>query len=363
MKELMKFTILNWNMAGAKYLEEPKGKREKFKKNINEELCGLLKKHNPDVVTLQEIVKYGDNKEDANDILDVTKYKESGYVYHTFPLIDTENLSIRAKWNKLEKKGEWNEGTYFAQCNGFLFKKDIPHQPIWALPKDSINPPKVPRENYIEKVSLESGLYFGDRDSEPRAALVAHFVYNTDSVKIKGKSVNVLDIFVVNLHLTTLTMEREGVPEIDRKATKIRLSQLDIIFDGIVSRYNSWRQGGFRERGEHRQPEDWESFDRHEPLWILAGDFNSTPESPVSHEYKLMEDLNFMDMVYNKGKGTKAPGTGEDATLTLDYIFAGPKFIALNPLFIEGFIKGNKVFDDIKVSDHFPMVATIPIWR
>lgn len=363
MEELMKFTILNWNIAGAKYLEEPKEKREEFKRDINEELCRLLKRCNPDVVTLQEIVKYGPNKKDTNDILDVAEYEKNGYVYHAFPLIDTESLSIRAKWNKLEKSGRWDKGTYFAQGNGFLFKKGIPHQPVWALPKDSTNTLRVPRENYIEKVGIESGLYFGDRDSEPRAVLVTHFVYNTKPVIIKKKSIEVLDIFVINLHLTTLTMEREGVPEIDRKATKNRLSQLDIIFDGIISRYNSWKRGGFRERGKHREPEDWESFDRHEPLWILAGDFNSTPESPVSPEYKLIQDLNFMDMVPNKGKGTKAPGTGEDATLTLDYIFAGPKFIALNPLFIEGFIKGNKVYDEIKVSDHFPMVATIPIWR
>lgn len=362
MEELMKFTILNWNIAGAKYLEEREEKREKFKKNINEELRRLLEVYKPDVITLQEIVKYGP-KDNTDDILDVAEYKKKGYVYHAFPLIDTESLSIRAKWNKLEGQGGWPKGTYFAQGNGFLFKKGIPHQPVWDLPKDSNNTPRAQRENYIEKVSLESGLYFGDRDSEPRAALVAHFVYNTKPVTIKEKPIEVLDIFVINLHLTTLALEREGVPEIDRKATKIRLSQLDVIFDGIISRYNSWKRGRFRERGELRKPENWESFDRHEPLWILAGDFNSTPESPISYEYKLMQDLNFMDMVPNKGRGTKAPGAGEDATLTLDYIFAGPKFIALNPLFIESLIRGNKVHDDIKVSDHFPMIATIPIWR
>lgn len=287
MEKLMEFKILNWNIAGAKYLEEPEKKRKKFRRQINRELRQLIKTYKPDVVTLQEIVKY---EEETKDILDPI----AGYEFQAFPLIDTESLSVRAKWNKLERIGKWSKGTYFAQGNGFLFRQGIPHQPVWALPKDGTHKPKVKRQNYIEKVSLESGLYFGDRDSEPRAALVAHFVYNPKETP--------LDIFVVNLHLTTLTMEREGVPEIDRKATSIRLGQLDIIFNGIISRYNSWRRGGFRERGEHRKPEDWESFDREEPVWILAGDFNSTP---ASTEYKTIQDLNFMDVVPNKGPELK----------------------------------------------------------
>jgi len=203
----------------------------------------------------------------------------------------------------------------------------------------------------VEKVALESGLYFGDRDTEPRAALVAHFVFSPGSKP--------LDIFVVNVHLTTLTMEREGVPKIDRGATEARLAQLDIIFDGIVSRYNSWRRGGFRERGKLRQPKDWESFDRCEPVWILAGDFNSTPESL---EYKAVRQVNFLDVVPAKGAGTKAPGAGKQATLTLDYIFAGPAFLALDPLIVEAGITGNSVCQDIRVSDHLPMIATIPVW-
>jgi len=344
MESHTEFKILNWNVAGTKYLEDPPEERARFRDRLNDELRTLIKMYDPHVVTLQEIVKYVRKTEDIIDCPD-------GYNYHPFPLIDTESLSVRAKWNKLEKSGNWPKGTYFAQGNGFLFKKGISHQPVWALPKGDRHRPRVKRKNYVEKVSLESGLYFGDRETEPRAALVAHFVY-----KLGGKP---LDILVVNLHLTTLTNEREGIPAVDKRATKIRLAQLDIIFDGIVSRYNAWRRGGFRERGELRQPEDWESFDRHEPMWILAGDFNSTPES---QEYRMVKDLNFMDMVPDKGAGTKASGTGREATLTLDYVFAGPKFIALNPPLTEAMIQNNRV-RDVRVSDHFPMNATIPIWR
>jgi endonuclease/exonuclease/phosphatase family metal-dependent hydrolase len=350
MQLLKEFKLLNWNVAGAKFLEESPTKREKYKKRLNDELRKLIAEYKPDVITLQEIVQYGKDSKHYEDIID----KNADYSFHPFRLIDTDSLSVRAKWNKLEKNGKnWPKGTFFAQGNGFLFLKDLPHQPVWDLPQEGNHKPRLKRLNYVEKVSLESGLYFGDRDTEPRAALVAHFVY-----KPRGKP---LDIFVINLHLTTLTNEREGIPVIDRMATEIRLAQLDIIFNGIVSRYNSWKRGKFRERGESRIPEDWESFDRREPVWILTGDFNFTPES---HEYDLVQDLNFMDMITLnlKGEGTKASGTGKKATLVLDYIFAGPKYISLAKGFTEASIVNNKVCD-VKVSDHFPMIATIPIWR
>ncbi len=349
MQELMDFTILNWNVAGAKYLEEPKKRREEFKKNLNTELKKLIKQESPHVITLQEIVKYEEDGKRKNFIDRI-----DGYTYHPFPLIDTESLSIRAKWNKLEKNGGWPKGTYFAQGNAFLFKEGLRHQPVWALPKKGWYKPKVDRENYVEKVHLDSGLYFGDRDTEPRAALVAHFVYNPTKKK------KPLDIFVINLHLTTLTGEREGVPNIDKQAVNVRLNQLDIVFDGIVSRYNLWKQQNYHERGKPKKWETWEGKNRYDSVWILAGDFNFTGES---REYRYITNLNFMDMVKHKGGGTKAKGMGKRATLTLDYVFAGPKYIALDPLITLINADNNRVHHDVRVSDHLPMTATIPIWR
>jgi len=343
-QELTKFTIMNWNVAGAKYLEDPELRREEFRLKINETLTRLVKTHEPDVITLQELVQFGPEKKNLIN-------PPPGYKLHVFTLIDTERLSIRAKWDKVEHKGNWPKGTFFAQGNGFLFKEDLPHQPLWALPKAGAHRTNMLPPHYVEKVGLESGLYFGDRDTEPRAALVAHFVFNPRGIKP-------LDIFVVNVHLTTLTMEREGVPEIDRLATRVRLAQLDIIFDGIVSRYNRWKRGGFLQRGEHRKAEKWETFNRHEPVWIVTGDFNFTP---TSVEYQTISNMNFMDVVPTKGAGTKSPGAGNRATLTLDYVFAGPAFVSLDPLILPAGITGNQVHDE-RVSDHFPMVAIIPVW-
>ena len=63
---------------------------------------------------------------------------------------------------------------------------------------------------------------------------MAHFIFT-------GPGDKPLDVFVVNVHLTTLRREREGIPEIDLAGERIRRGQLEIVFFGIVSSYNSWR--------------------------------------------------------------------------------------------------------------------------
>ena len=208
---------------------------------------------------------------------------------------------------------------------------------------------------------LDSGLYFGDRNTEPRAALVMHFICHPQTQDAPSKP---LDIFIVNLHLTTLIMEREGVPQIDSLASRTRLAQLEIVFDGIVSRYNSWRQGGYLDRGKERKSEENEDFDRHSPLWILAGDFNFTEESD---EYMYIKKRNFIDTVpdYGKvspfGKGSKSKGVKTDPTLTLDYVFAGPKFVSFNPVIEETGISQNRVIHDheFRASDHYPVLSKV----
>jgi endonuclease/exonuclease/phosphatase family metal-dependent hydrolase len=213
-------------------------------------------------------------------------------------------------------------------------------------------------DHLIEQVNLDSGLYFGDRDTEPRAALIAHLIKNPKTND--GKLLKPLDIFVINVHLTTIMKEREGIPKKDKEATEIRLDQLKTIFDGIISRYNLWKASGFLNRGEERyfdNPEE-KSIKRYQPIWIIAGDFNFTPESL---EYEVIKRMNFVDVVPNKGSGTKSSGRGNKASLTLDYIFAGPNFISLDPFIIEKGIDDNEVDHQTKASDHYPIWATIPI--
>ena len=348
-------SVLNWNIGGAKYLELPRQRtpdnpmgRDEFRIKLNSELQHLIQRRHPDIVTLQEIVRYGSSPRHAEDIVD----PPDGYAYYPFPLIDTARLSSRPKWDEVKRAGGWRGNLYFAQGNAFLIRNDLPHYPVWALPRLGIAPPRH-EGHFIEQVNLESGLYFGGRNTEPRAALVAHLVLDTGT---EGKP---LDVFAVNIHLTTLRMEREGIPEIDERATEIRRGQLKIILHGIVSRYTSWRQERYSERGRPRPKRRNEATNRHHPIWVLAGDFNFTENSDEHH---LLEQMNFVDLHPNKGWGTKAKGLGGKPTLSVDYIFAGPKFIALDPLIISDRIRANQPPDEtVRVSDHYPLFAEIPL--
>lgn len=363
----MQFTVLNWNIGGAKFLEEKtRDHREKTRSKINKALLTILTDRavgpQPDVVTLQEIVQYKEpHDEDVRDLLN----EMPGYSYFPFPLIDTRIISSKAKWNKILKDSDWHARTYFAQGNAFLIKNAAPHFPVWDLSNLDQQSPRTDKDHFIELIHLDSGLYFGDRNTEPRAALVAHFICDPgDGPGAAGDAKRMpLDIFVINLHLTTLMMEREGVPETDALAARIRQAQLDVVFNGIVSRYNSWRQSGYRERGDRRKEGLDEAFKRHSPIWVMAGDFNFTEESA---EYAFIKRMNFMDTVPDAGKktrfgnGTKASGVGNDPTLTLDYIFAGPKFVSLDPA-IE--VHANRVIHDhrLRASDHYPVLSSMTL--
>jgi endonuclease/exonuclease/phosphatase family metal-dependent hydrolase len=376
----MDFKVLNWNIGGSKFLEtNHREDRDKVRIQLNTALRNLVEDpqlaYRPNVISLQEIIQYkepdGKGRDDKPNLDSIENLivPPPGYRYYPFPLIDSDLLSSKAKWNKVKKDSDWHPNTYFAQGNAMLFREDTPNFPIWDLSDVSQQMPASKDKHFIEKVHLDSGLYFGDRNTEPRGALVAHLIYDPEIQAKETAPTAVkkpLDIFVVNLHLTTLMMEREGVPEIDLAATAIRKTQLDIVFKGIVSRYNSWRRNGYPERGKPRKEQAGETFDRHSPVWILAGDFNFTEES---EEYEFIRKMNFVDTVLPDrkvtfwGKGTKAAGVENDPTLTLDYIFAGPKFISLHPLIEEKGLGLNRVIHDhsVRASDHYPIVSTIPI--
>jgi len=335
------FKILNWNIGGSKFLIRSEPERSEIKGRFNKELAYLLDRHRPHVVTLQEAVQYGRSLQDQM----IDEAGVPGYQHHYFPLIDSDRFSFKSKWNKVKAMGGWGRDTFFSQGNAFLIRRDVRSFPLWDLSgsrcEDDGN------RHFIEQVNLDSGLYFGDRNTEPRAALVSHFIFNPGE--------RPLDVFAVNVHLTTLLMEREGIPSIDADAARIRLGQVEVLLQGIVSRYNLWRQQGYPGHGPKR---DGEACDRHPPVWVLAGDFNFTPQS---QEYQLMQRMNFIDAIPSKGAGTKAKGAGNQATLTVDYVFAGPKFISLDPLIAERDLQDNSVDHTVQISDHYPMFASIPL--
>jgi endonuclease/exonuclease/phosphatase family metal-dependent hydrolase len=231
---------------------------------------------------------------------------------------------------------------------------------MWSLPARGVQRKDYPQckdshggfRSGIERVDLHPGLYFGDRNTEPRAAFVLHLVQSPD----EG---GVLDIFIVNLHLTTLRGEREGIPDIDEKASEIRTNQLKVVIDNCVSQYNSWRGNEYklRENLSHLQ-EGLDTTERHNPVGVLAGDFNFTRESA---EYVYLTRRNFVDLV--TPEPTKAAGLGKDPTIALDYVFAGPRYYSVKPRPSEDDLRRNRVLvdEELRVSDHYPIVATIPV--
>jgi endonuclease/exonuclease/phosphatase family metal-dependent hydrolase len=348
--------VLNWNLAGAKYFSIHGGdEKEAFKLGINDAIAELVHRHDPHVVTLQEIVVVARPGESLTPLV----VAPEGYKLAYSILIDSGRHPYVAKWRNVTKQGNWPPDTYFGQGLGMLWKTDLPqlrHFPVWRIPDATV---VADGDAHIEEVILMSGMYFGDRNTEPRAALVAHFVITQDLKNTPTRFSKPLDVFVVNLHLTTLKNEREGIPSIDAEAAATRAHQLDIILNGIVSRYNLWRSDGYRTGGERPPVNSGEDPDRYSPVWILCGDFNLTPESD---EYQRLQRANFVDVCPAKGQGNKASGFGTRARLTVDYIFAGPKFVSLDPVIVDDAIKGGMTPEYwVKVSDHYPIFAQVPL--
>lgn len=360
--------VLNWNVAGAKYLEtKDRQKREELRERVNDDLLRYTRNNNnraPHVICLQEIVQVEEPKEKLVDFIAKEKFPE--YDYIPFPLVDTNRHAYTSKWKKIEPF--WKKKTYFAQGNAIMFRKDNPPLPVWSLARSTRDESKnansakqnsMKNHHLIENVIIRSGIYFGNRDTEPRSALVSHFVFDRDDdpkfLDEKTRLPKPQDVFVVNLHLTTLMGEREGLPKIDDKAVKTRLQQLDTIFNEIISTYNEWARSGFLTRTKKPRLSKGQTTSRFNPLWILCGDFNFTPESA---EYDYIKRRNFVNTIPENEK-TKAKGVDNDASLTLDYIFAGPKFISLDEHI------GNRCFgstnQEIRSSDHRPMFSCIPL--
>jgi len=372
-------TLTNWNIGGAKYLETPlkmdnkhdpdKMSREEFGDKLNQALYHLLI-GKPHIVTMQEVTWFDERGDFENPkcVIEEATVKDYEFTTLTTKLIDTRRHSHQGKWNKIAIQGGWEGEPFLAQGNAMLVHKDVKSQmfPIMSLPKSNVlysqwlaskegSRKEIPIQEHIanklfvEDVALYTGMYFGNRDTEPRAASVIHFV-------VPGKKGNPQDIFVLNCHLTTITNEREGIPRVDKAASSKRLIQLDTIMDGIISPYHLWRKSSYKLRNEPIELTNLETIERNSPIWLLAGDFNFTPES---QEYRSIKSQNFVDLMENHNMGTKAKGMGKDPSLTLDYVFAGPLFESIDPTKLQR--AQNRVNTDrmVRASDHYPLVTSL----
>jgi len=350
------FSVVTWNVAGAKFLEFPENipknplktypmTRGQFQESLHAALKRLTQEFNPDVIMLQEIVRYG-RPNNPNDLIQVAEIP--GYYYDASIAISTTDQSHPQKWDKYfgyidqgKTKRNWEPGTYLSQGYGILWREGLRHASIWDFKGDSGS--RISKEI----VRLETGLFTGSRDTEPRLAVVTHFIIDFHDKE--------LDIFVVNLHLTTLKGEREGSPDKDVTASRVRLQQLNTVVNGIVSRYNEWVPGKIKE-AKKNDP----NFTRVPAVWVLGGDFNCMPQSS---EIAAMEQMNFIDLNPHKGSGTKGSTVPiETATIALDFLFAGPAYYSLDPYLAKIATENNPLpLKQYRVSDHFPVLADVPI--
>ncbi|MFK5893037.1 MAG: endonuclease/exonuclease/phosphatase family protein [Pseudomonadota bacterium] len=337
----MHVTLVSWNVAGTSFLKVPEKKRAKKRQLYNKQLKQLISQTCPDIILLQEVIRFGHNSpeqanleqdgEQANELFDTP----DGYYYQVSISIDTLKNCYPPLWDKIRTAGNWDKNTYLGHGLGILWRKELLHSSLWAISNKQL---KSGAKLEKETVRFETGLFSGNRDTEPRMAMVAHF-------NLSGK-----DIFVVNFHLTTLKGEREGFPERDQYGSQIRQNQLDTILNGIVSRLNADRQQQIKKHNKKSKP----------GLWILGGDLNATIQSAETMKLtqrnfaRLCSDLPTKrpNKKINENKGSK---------IKVDYLFAGPLYFACQPDEISQSNKTYQVLYDLDISDHYPIVARFPL--
>lgn len=325
-------SIASWNVAGTSFLKLSQKKRFKQRQLYNYQLKQLIANNQPDIILLQEIVRFGENPKNINDLFTIPQ----DYYYQFSISIDTLKNCYPPLWDKIRKAGRWGDKTYLGHGLGILWRKKLKHSSLWNISENKlISGPELEKET----VRFETGLFSGNRDTEPRMAQVSRF-------NISSK-----DIFVVNYHLTTLKGEREGFPERDQYGRQIRLNQIDTILNGIISRLNSDRK---------QQIDKKQKKHLHPGLWLLAGDLNSTINSA---EVLKFTQNNFARICSDKPtkRSSMLTKKSKKATLKVDYIFVGPLYYACQPEEIHKSNCSYKVLYDLDISDHYPIVASFPL--
>ena len=318
----MKRTIVSWNVGGAKFLRMANtNKRTAHRKRLRGHIQKICEELAPLFVLVQEDVAFG--RKDNYLVAPPNNYKVARSV-----TIDTDTNNHPDKWNPIRKHGNWRTGDYLAQANTLLWSDELTPLPIWCLSTKGIS---EGARLETEVVSLSTGLYNGTRDTEPRLALLRRF-------RFKGQ-----DVYVVNVHFTTLSGEREGFPEIEARGDAIRRYQASVVLEGIVSRCNQWRERNHLSAA----------------IWIVGGDLNALPSSDVVSTFEQRRFVNIAPT--STLVGTKRSKTGYRPELALDYVFAGIEHHAFGTLDRASGIESHPTLfagvDNQTLSDHYPIVG------
>ncbi len=336
----MKINIMSWNIAGAKvfgklnpqpdtvakdYIKEYHQVWENEVKNYFSSHVGSS--NLPDIILLQECIGFIDNRVPDNISKRWISGKEildsifNDYECFFFPALSSTKNPHPRKWDKYRKGDKYLPEFIEAQQGyGLCVKNKNMLRKLWTKnPLENEHHDKdyeldtIENEKYescFQAIPISTGLYLGTRDTEPRLAILGRMKLNPN------KYLN-----FVNLHLTTLKGEREGKIRINQQSSQIRMNQINLILNFIISAY--------QESDLYRI----NSNIRNEDIWVVAGDFNSIPES---QEISLMKEVGFIDgnvnkkliapelKHYNAKEGTKWSLDNENLPpIALDYIFCG----------------------------------------
>jgi len=259
----------------------------------------------PDIILLQECIGFKDRSSSPSGrwLKGSLILKEifSGYDCFFFPAVTSHKNPHPGKWNRYIEGGAVENyiPAYIdiQQGYGICIRKGVSSRKLWVPWPD---PKDVPEDadkagpyctSCFEPVHITTGLYLGNRDTEPRMVIMGRAKLESDG---RSRYLNYL-----NIHLSTLNGEREGNVRLNRHATTSRLQQVELILDldNIVSAY--------QETTNYRMPGGTEQGER--DIWVIGGDFNTSSDSA---EIAMIRQSGFIDAIPDKRIDDADPGSG-----------------------------------------------------
>jgi len=378
---------MSWNMAGAKMLGmlDPAphavtsryvaAYRDVWENGIKHFLRIPPGQTNyPDIILLQECIGFIDTRPDHHrsgrwpNGEDILKQIYSGYTCFFFPALSSHGNPHPGKWQRYKEGNINNFLPDFIEAQqgyGVCVREDRALRKLWVTEENQETIPQgadEPGGEYhlcFEAINTTTGLYLGNRDTEPRLVIMGR-------MKIGSPGVDERYLNFLNIHLTTLKGERVGNIRLNRMASESRMRQLDLILDNVISAY--------QEATAHRVPRV--SGQRQEDVWVVGGDFNAASDA---EEIALIKRMGFIDgnpdkaivdarvgSPYHNQIGTKwSLGNPGLPPTVLDYIFCGLERTTFptNGLVIKNSLRPYRpLFSDPEFeSDHAVLIAVFEI--
>jgi len=329
--------VMSWNMAGAKLLrqlnlDDPQHSAASSYINAYREVwqnrmpfLTTPPPQYPDIILLQECIGFIDHSPDPLRAGDgnlmwpsgdqILQNIYGGYNCFFYPAFSSHKDPHPTKWQRYRNLPSFIEAE---QGYGICISNAGNLRKLW-ISNGSTDVPAGPHEYdlCLEAIPLPTGLYLGNRDTEPRLVIMGR-------MHITGNHGDARYVNFLNVHLTTLKDERVGKIRLNRKASERRLQQLDLILDNVISAYQEATADRISRNADEGKDD----------VWILGGDFNAKPDSK---EITLVKRMGFVDGNPDKhliDANPNRPHNGRIGTkwslnkillppTVLDYIFCG----------------------------------------